>query len=49
MVKPVVEAGVSDGEGVLPSPPAGRASGADEIYLDEPYLSNRWRGVPQIL
>ena len=28
---------------------AERRSQDDEIYLDEPYLSIRWRGVPRIL
>jgi hypothetical protein len=28
---------------------AGRATGGDEIYLDEPYLSIRWRAIPRIL
>jgi hypothetical protein len=28
---------------------AGRATEDDEIYLDAPYLSIRWRAIPQIL
>jgi hypothetical protein len=28
---------------------AGRATEDDETYLDEPYLSIRWRAIPQIL
>jgi hypothetical protein len=28
---------------------ADRATGDDQIYLDEPYLSIRWRAIPRIL
>jgi hypothetical protein len=31
------------------NPSAGRATADDQTYLDEPYLSIRWRAIPQIL